>query len=86
MFHALYKSGGINDIGSMRNIQVLRDGRRLVGVDVYEYLFNGKQTGNVRLQEGDVIIVPPYEQLVTINGNVKRPMSYEMKPVKHWPN
>lgn len=80
VFHALYKSGGINDIGSMRNIQVLRDGRRLVGVDVYEYLFNGKQTGNVRLQEGDVIIVPPYEQLVTINGNVKRPMSYEMKP------
>lgn len=79
VFHALYKAGGINDIGTMRNIEVLRNGRRIVGVDIYEYLFDGKQTGNIRLQEGDVIIVPPYEQLVSISGNVKRPMYYEMK-------
>lgn len=79
VFHALYKSGGINDIGSMRNIEVLRNGKRIVGVDVYEFLFDGKQTGNIRLQEGDVIIVPPYENLVNISGNVKRPMYYEVK-------
>ncbi len=78
VFHALYKAGGINDIGTMRNIEVLRNGRRIVGVDIYEYLFDGKQTGNIRLQEGDVIIVPPYEQLVNISGNVKRPMYYEI--------
>lgn len=79
VFHALYKAGGINDIGTMRNIEVLRNGKRIVGVDVYEYLFDGKQTGNVRLQEGDVIIVPPFTKLVNIDGNVKRPMYYEMK-------
>ncbi len=79
VFHALYKAGGINDIGSMRNIDVLRGGRRIVGVDVYEYLFEGKQTGNIRLQEGDVIIIPPYDRLVSVEGNVKRPMAYEIK-------
>lgn len=79
VFHALYKAGGINDIGSMRNIDVLRGGRRIVGVDVYEYLFDGKQTGNIRLQEGDVIIIPPYDRLVSVEGNVKRPMAYEIK-------
>ncbi len=80
VFHALYRAGGINDIGSMRNIQVLRNGKKIAGVDIYDYLFNGKTAGNIRLQEGDVIIVPPYEQLVKIDGNVKRPMYYEIKP------
>ena len=80
VFHALYLSGGINDIGSLRNIQVLRNNKKVAGVDIYEYLFNGKTSGNIRLQEGDVIIVPPYEQLVSIDGNVKRPMYYEIKP------
>lgn len=80
VFHALYNAGGINDIGSMRNISVLRNGKRVATVDIYDYLFNGKQTGNIRLQEGDVIIVPPYDQIVNITGNVKRPMYYEIKP------
>lgn len=80
VFHALYNAGGINNIGSMRNISVLRNGKRIANVDIYDYLFNGKQTGNIRLQEGDVIIVPPYEQIVNISGNVKRPMYYEIKP------
>lgn len=80
VFHALYNAGGINDIGSMRNITVLRNGRKVADVDIYDYLFKGKQTGNIRLQEGDVIIVPPYEQLVNVTGNVKRPMYYEIKP------
>ncbi|MDE6300432.1 MAG: SLBB domain-containing protein [Muribaculaceae bacterium] len=80
VFHALYRAGGINDIGTLRNIQVLRNGKKIAGVDIYDYLFNGKTAGNIRLQEGDVIIVPPYEQLVNIEGNVKRPMYYELKP------
>ncbi len=80
VFHALYRAGGINDIGTLRNIQVLRNGKKIAGVDIYDYLFNGKTDGNIRLQEGDVIIVPPYEQLVNIEGNVKRPMYYELKP------
>lgn len=80
VFHALYRAGGINDIGSLRNIQVLRNGKKVAGVDIYDYLFKGKTSGNIRLQEGDVIIIPPYEQLVSIDGNVKRPMFYEIKP------
>ncbi|MDE5773671.1 MAG: SLBB domain-containing protein, partial [Muribaculaceae bacterium] len=80
VFHALYSAGGINNIGSMRNITVLRNGKRVANVDIYDYLFKGKQTGNIRLQEGDVIIVPPYDQIVNISGNVKRPMYYEIKP------
>ncbi|MDE6811319.1 MAG: SLBB domain-containing protein [Muribaculaceae bacterium] len=79
VFHALYNAGGINNIGSMRNITVLRNNRKIANVDIYDYLFKGKQTGNIRLQEGDVIIVPPYEQIVNISGNVKRPMYYEVK-------
>ncbi|MDE5842247.1 MAG: SLBB domain-containing protein [Muribaculaceae bacterium] len=79
VFHALYNAGGISDIGSMRNITVLRNNRKIANVDIYDYLFKGKQTGNIRLQEGDVIIVPPYEQIVNISGNVKRPMYYEVK-------
>lgn len=80
VFHALYRAGGINDIGSMRNIQVLRNGKKAAGIDIYGYLFEGKTDGNIRLQEGDVIIVPPYGTLVNIEGNVRRPMYYEIKP------
>lgn len=80
VFHALYRAGGINDIGSMRNIQVLRNGKKIAGIDIYEYLFEGKTNGNIRLQEGDVIIVPPYGNLVNVEGNVRRPMYYELKP------
>lgn len=80
VFNALYLAGGINDIGSLRNVQVLRNGKKVAGVDIYDYIMNGKASGNITLQEGDVIIVPPYEQLVNITGNVKRPMLYEMRP------
>ena len=80
VFHALYTAGGINQIGSLRNVEVIRDGKVLPDIDIYEYLFSGKQTGNIRLQEGDVIRVAPYDILVRIDGNVKRPMYYEMKP------
>ncbi|MDE7096634.1 MAG: SLBB domain-containing protein, partial [Muribaculaceae bacterium] len=79
-FHALYNAGGINDIGSMRNIEIIRNGKRVSTIDIYDFLFKGKDAGNIRLQEGDVIKVPTYNQLVSIEGNVKRPMMYELKP------
>ncbi|MDE6633443.1 MAG: SLBB domain-containing protein, partial [Muribaculaceae bacterium] len=78
-FHALYNAGGVNDIGSVRNIEVFRNGKKVSSIDVYDFLFTGKDVGNVRLQEGDVIKVPPYNELVHVEGNVKRPMFYELK-------
>ncbi len=79
VFHAIYKAGGINDIGSMRQVEVMRNGRRVATVDIYDFLFNGSQKGNIRLQEGDMIIVPPFKNIVNVTGNVKRPMRYELK-------
>ena len=78
VFNALYMAGGISDIGTLRNIKVFRNNREISTVDVYDYILNGKQTGNVRLADNDVIIVGPYESLVNITGKVKRPMYYEM--------
>lgn len=79
VFHALYMAGGISDIGTLRNIKVYRQGRLVSQVDVYDYILNGKLTGNVRLIDNDVIVVGPYDCLVNITGKVKRPMYYEMK-------
>lgn len=79
VFHALYRAGGVSDIGSLRDIQVVRGGKKVATVDVYDFIMKGKVADDIRLQEGDVIIVPPYEALVSIEGNVKRPMKYEMK-------
>ena len=79
VFNALYMAGGPNNIGTLRNIKVYRKGKLLSNVDVYDFLLNGKLTGDVRLQDNDVITVSPYEALVSINGKVKRPMFYEMR-------
>ena len=79
VFHALYMAGGISDLGTLRNIKVYREGRLITVVDIYEYILNGRLAGNVRLQENDVIQVGPYDCLVGITGNVKRPMFYEMR-------
>ena len=82
VFHALYMAGGINDIGTLRNIKVFRNGRQITVVDVYEYILNGRLAGNIRLMENDVIVVGPYDCLVGIEGNIKRPMFYEMRPTE----
>ena len=79
VFHALYMAGGTNDLGTLRNIKVYRNNRLVTVVDIYDYILNGKLTGNVRLSDNDVIVVGPYDCLVTIAGKVKRPMIYEMK-------
>lgn len=79
VFHALYMAGGTNDLGTMRNIKVYRNNRLVSTVDIYDYILNGKLTGNVRLADNDVISVGTYDCLVNITGKVKRPMYYEMK-------
>jgi len=80
VFNAIYMAGGVNGVGTLRNIKVFRGGRLLTTVDVYDYILNGKLAGNVHLQDNDVIIVGPYECIVDVQGFVKRPMAYEMKP------
>lgn len=79
VFHALYAAGGINDLGTLRNVRVLRGGNLVTIVDIYEYILNGRLAGNIRLKDGDVIQVGPYDCLVNVTGNVKRPMYYEMR-------
>ena len=80
VFNALYMAGGVNGLGTLRNIKLYRGGRLLTTVDVYDYILNGRLTGNVRLQDNDVIVVGPYDCIVDVAGLVKRPMAYEMKP------
>ena len=82
VFHALYMAGGTNDIGTLRNIKVYRNNKEISTVDIYDYILNGKLTGNVKLADNDVIVVGAYNCLVNITGKVKRPMFYEMKPTE----
>ena len=79
VFHALYSAGGVSDIGSLRKIMLNRGGHNVAVLDVYDFIMNGRSKGDVTLEEGDVIVVPAYEQLVELTGTVKRPMRYEMK-------
>lgn len=79
VFHALYRAGGVNDLGSLRDVQLVRGGKKVAVVDVYDFIMQGKVQDDIRLQEGDVVLVPPYEALVQVDGKVKRPMRYEMK-------
>lgn len=79
VFHALYMAGGVNKIGTLRDIKVYRKNKLITSVDIYDYILNGQMTGNVQLTDNDVIIVGSYDCLVNIEGKVKRPMYYEMK-------
>ena len=79
VFHALYRAGGISDLGTLRNIKVFRQGRQISVIDVYEFILNGRLAGNVRLADNDVIQVGTYDCIVDIDGRVKRPMAYEMR-------
>ena len=79
VYNALYMASGPNEIGTLRNVKVYRNGKLLSTVDVYDFLLNGHLSGDVRLQDNDIITVSPYESLVCIAGKVKRPMYYEMK-------
>ena len=79
VFHALYMAGGISDLGTLRNIQVYRQGKLISTVDVYQFILSGRLAGNVRLVDNDVIQVGTYDAIVDITGRVKRPMAYELR-------
>lgn len=79
LFHAIYSAGGVNEIGSLRSVKVSRGGKEVVEADIYDYLLKGRCDMDIRLQDGDVIIVPPYQNMVTLRGKVKRPLIYELK-------
>lgn len=79
VFHVLYSAGGVNEIGSLREVKVARAGKEIATIDIYDYLLNGKTASDIRLEDGDVILIPPYQHLVALSGKVKRPLSYELK-------
>lgn len=80
LYHALHRAGGVSELGSLRAIQLIRKGKVIATVDIYDFVFNGKMTDDLILEEGDIVNVPAYDIIVDITGNVKRPMSYELKP------
>lgn len=80
VFHALYCAGGVSEIGSLRTVKLYRNNKLMNTIDVYDYILNGHLSGDIRLQDNDVLVVAPYEALVNIAGKAKRPMYYEMKP------
>ncbi|MGA1791115.1 MAG: SLBB domain-containing protein [bacterium] len=77
--HALFVSGGIKKIGSLRNIQLRRSGKKIAAIDLYDFLLKGDTSGDVRLLPGDVVFVPPIGDTAGIAGEVKRPAIYELK-------
>ena len=79
LFNALYMAGGISELGTLREINVYRNGKSVSKIDVYDYILNGNNVGNIRLKDNDLIVVGPYNAIVNIQGKVKRPMMYEMK-------
>ena len=78
-FNALYSAGGINEVGTLRDIKVYRSGRVISTIDVYDYILTGNSSGDVRLQDNDIVVVGPYNCIVSVRGSVKRPMYYEMR-------
>lgn len=79
IYHALYRGGGVSDLGSLREIQLIRKGKKVATVDIYDFILKGKTFEDVILQEGDIVLVPAYKSLVNVVGKIKRPMFYEMK-------
>lgn len=79
VYNALYRAGGFSDLGSVRNVALVRNGKKIADIDIYDYIVNGIPADNVVLQDGDVVLVPTYEAVVAVSGKVKRPMRYELK-------
>jgi protein involved in polysaccharide export with SLBB domain len=76
---ALYRSGGISEIGSLRGVQLKRQGELVANLDLYDLLLNGDTSGDRRLQSGDVIFIPPVGNTVGVSGAVRRPAIYELR-------
>ena len=79
VFHAMFQAGGVKEPGTVRAIKLVRNNKPIATIDIYDFLLNGSRKNDVRLEEGDVIIVEPYKSVVKVQGYVKRPMNYEMK-------
>lgn len=79
LYHALHRAGGVSALGSLRDIQLIRKGKKIASVDIYDFIRDGKMEGDLILEEGDIINVPTYDIIVDIAGNVRRPMAYELK-------
>lgn len=79
IYHALHRAGGVSNLGSLREIHLMRKGKKISTIDIYEFILKGKSFEDITLEEGDIVIVPTYKALVDISGNVKRPMFYELK-------
>lgn len=79
-FNALYLSGGPTEVGSMRNVEIIRNGRVIDVLDIYDFLVKGDQKGNINLNDQDVIRIPAYKVRVSLEGQVKRTGLFEMKP------
>ena len=77
IYHALYNAGGVSNLGTLRDIQLIRKGKVIAHLDIYDFIREGKMIDTI-LEEGDIINVPTYEIVVDITGNIKRPMSYEL--------
>ena len=79
MTNALFVSGGVNSIGSLRDIQLKRNGEVVTRLDLYDLLLKGDTSGDARLQPGDVIFIPPVDRTVGVAGAVRRPAIYELR-------
>lgn len=78
IYHAIYSAGGVSELGSLRDIQLIRKDKKIASVDIYKFIIKGESPDDITLEEGDIIIVPTYEKIVSLSGKVKRPMKYEM--------
>jgi polysaccharide export outer membrane protein len=79
VFNALYSVGGPLTSGSLREIRVIRNNKVLTSVDIYDYILKGQLIGDVRLQNNDMIFIPPRKKSISISGEVFRPAIYELK-------
>ena len=78
IFNALYQAGGVNEVGTLREVKVYRNDKMVATYDVYDFILNGNLDMGIRLEDNDVVSVDAYKNLVSVTGNVKRPMYYEV--------
>ena len=78
IFNALYQAGGVNEVGTLREIKVYRNDKLVATYDVYDFILNGNSDMGIRLEDNDVVTIDAYKNLVSVTGHVKRPMYYEM--------
>ena len=78
-FNALIAAKGPNQLGTVRNIYIKRNGKTVDSLDVYQFLFNPTRSQDIYMQDGDYLFVPPAGQIVDVTGEINRPYTYEAK-------